>query len=351
MELLTNLNVFMKRLTVLFFLLLGMISASANAQTSVGEKGTLSGLFFGDYYWFANHFDQNIEGNNGFWIRRVYLTYERDISDAFSARLRLEMAHEGDFQGSDISPTVKDAYLKWQNEDHEIYAGISSTPTFDLTEDIWGYRSVEKSPLDLYDFGSSRDVGIAFKGSLAEADKMNYHLFVGNGNGEGADFNRGKKVMLALTSELTEQLVVQVYGDWDNSYEEGDTYTLQGLIGYRSDTFNFGALYAHQLRETSGLDLELDLISVFTNFALSEKLTGFLRADHLFDPYIGGDENAYLPFRPDIATTFLVGGVDIALHEDVSLMPNVEAILYGQNPLQLDSDADIIPRMTLMFEF
>lgn len=32
---------------------------------------------------------------------------------------------------------------------HKFTFGVSPTPTFDLTEDLWGYRYLEKSTLDL----------------------------------------------------------------------------------------------------------------------------------------------------------------------------------------------------------
>ena len=339
----------MKRLALLC-LFLSLFSIPSSAQVPIGGKGELSGLFCGDYYWFANHHNEDIEGNNGFWIRRIYLTYEHQISDSFSSRVRLQMDHEGDFQGdSDMAPTVKDAYLKWENENHAITAGISSSPTFGLVEDVWGYRSVEKSPLDLYNFASSRDLGIAFIGDLG---KVNYHFSFGNGNGESADFNRGKKVMLSLGYELTEHLIVEVYGDWDNSYKmASDLYTLQGFIGYQSDVLNFGALYARQLREeTIGPDLELDLVSLFTRLKFSDKTNGFLRVDRMFDPYFGGEDNAYIPFNSVAESTFLVGGIDVKLNEMVHLMPNIEAIFYGKNPFGT-LDADVIPRLTLSFEF
>jgi hypothetical protein len=250
-----------------------------------------------------------------------------------------------------MGPTVKDAYLKWQNDNHQILAGISSTPTWELVEETWGYRSVVKSPLDLYDFASSRDLGLSFMGELGGDKKLKYHLFIGNGNGESADFNRGKKIMLSLGYELTEHLIFEIYGDWDNSYDLGDVFTAQAFIGYRSDAVTFGALYAHQFRETIGPDLKMDLVSAFIHMKLSDKSRGFLRIDHMFDPYPGGEDNAYIPFNPNAESTFLVAGVDVALHEQVHLIPNVEAIIYGENPLEPVLDSDIIPRLTLFFEF
>lgn len=345
----------MKHIALLCLLLL--CSTSIRAQVSVGEKGTLKGKVYSDYYWVANHHNPNIEGENGFWFRRIYLTYDYRISESFSGRFRIESDNPGDFNsGPDMVPKVKDAYLRWQNDDHQILAGISSSPTFGLTEDVWGYRAVEKAPQDLYDFGSSRDFGLAFKGQFGAGERWNYHFFLGNGEGNNAEVDKGKKISFALSYELTEHLVVQGYADYNENADNPnarDRYTTQGFAGYRSDSFNFGALYSYQYREglTGAPALELDLVSAFTNFRFKEKLKGYLRIDHMFDPYPGGSGNDYIPFSENAESTFLLGGLDILLDENIHLMPNIEAVLYGETAAGSRPDTDVIPRMTLYYTF
>lgn len=344
----------MKRSALLCLALLFISTSSAWAQVKVGDRGKLSGLVFGDYYWMAQNHNAELEGNNGFWIRRIYLTYDHQISEAFSGRVRLEMDSEGDFvTDSKLEPSVKDAYLKWSNEEHAIIAGISSTPTLGLAEDIWGYRSIEKSPLDLYDFASSRDFGIAFKGNLDEADRLNYHFMFANGNSNSTELNKGKKFMLSLSYDLTDHLVIQGYGDWNDNPGSTDTYTMQGVMGYMSDNLSVGGLYAHQIRENATIDgdLELDLISVFANARLSQQLKIFSRVDHMFDPNPSGPGNDYLPISDQAESTFIAAGVDVGLHEQVHLMPNIEAVVYGENEEGVQPDTDLIPRLTLFFTF
>jgi hypothetical protein len=147
--------------------LLLLWASTTFAQSNLIKNGEFSGRVYSDYYWMAANHDPDLVGENGFWIRRVYFTYDQEISDAFSARFRLEGNSPGDFSTSaKISPVVKDLYLRWTRGQHQIEAGISSTPTFGLVEDVWGYRSVEKTPLDMQDFASSRDFGLSFEGEL-----------------------------------------------------------------------------------------------------------------------------------------------------------------------------------------
>jgi len=334
--------------------MLFFFTAKSFAQVKVGDGGKLSGLAFGDYYWMAQNHSDNIEGNNGFWIRRIYLTYDLEISDSFSARLRFEMSNPGDFTTSaKMSPTVKDAYLKWHNDTQQILVGISSTPTFGLTEHVWGYRSVEKSPQDLFSFGSSRDFGIAAKGQLDEAGKFHYHFFFGNGNGNKSEINKGKKFMFSLSYDVTDNIVVQGYGDYNDQTGDQESYTLQGFAAYRSDRLTVGALYSYQEQTNivGSQNYDKNLVSIFTNFGISEKVKGYLRADHLFDYYLGGSTNSYIPFASNAEPTFLVGGIDLSMDKNVHLMPNIEAIAYGENSVGQTPDTDLIPRLTLFYKF
>ncbi len=343
----------MKRISLVCIIFLCLLTTQAFAQVSVGQKGTLSGKVFADYYWMAQHHNSDIEGQNGFWFRRIYLTYERQFSDAFSSRLRLETASAGDFGSEpEMIPNVKDAYLKWENDNHQIYAGISSTPTWGLVEDVWGYRSVEKTPLDLYDFGSSRDFGLSFKGQIDKSGKLNYHFFLGNGNSNRAEIDKGKKLMLSLGYNITKHIVVEGYVDWNNDPNALDTYTGQLFAGYRSEKFNLGLLGAYQDRGSLDNIQEagVDLISVFTNFTINDKVRGYLRADHLFEDYPNGSENSYLPFAEGVESTFIVGGLDILLEDHIHLMPNVESIVYDAE-LGRAPEADLVPRMTLFYQF
>ena len=344
----------MRRIALLCPIIFLMAISSAFGQISIGEKSKIKGLAFGDFYWIPQNHDSDLEGENGFWFRRIYLTFETKISDSFSSRLRLEMNSEGDFvTNSSMIPDVKDAYLKWKKGDHAIYAGISGTPTWGLVEDVWGYRSVEKTPLDLQRLASSRDFGLAAKGKLGSNNKWSYHLMVGNGNSSRNEINQGKKVLGSLGYKLTENIIVEGYADYNSLPNNRDIYTAQFFGAYQSDGFTLGLQYAHQVRKNNqpGQDLNLNIASVFTTFGLSENVNGFFRIDHTFDanPRAGGID--YIPFSDQAESTFLLGGVDVALDPNVHLMPNVEAVVYGEDALGNTPKSDIIPRMTLMFKF
>lgn len=345
----------MKKPALLGALLLVWASGTfAQSNIETNTNGDFSGRVYSDYYWIAKSHNNDIEGEHGIWIRRVYFTYDRQISNAISARFRLEGSSPGDFVTSaKITPVVKDLYLRWENNQHQVDVGITSTPTFALVEDVWGYRSVEKSPLDLLDFASSRDLGISATGTLDDQQRLNYHVMFGNGQSNKSEINRGKKFMLSLGYELTDNLVVEAYADFNDLTGNKSWYTLQGFAAYRSDLANVGVLYAHQVRNNHfpGTDLNLDLLSLFSNFAISENTKGFLRVDHTFDPIPGVNSNDYFPISNLADATIVIAGVDFDLGHNINLIPNIEAATYQEQQSGIKPGNDVIPRLTLYYRF
>ena len=340
----------------IMLMVLGLSVSTVQAQVDLGNSGTIKGTVFGDFYWIPLHHNEELKGNNGFWFRRIYFTYDHEISDSFSGRFRLEMNTEGDFfTNTSMEPDVKDAYLRWTSDSdlHSIYAGISSTPTFDLVEDVWGYRPVEKSPLDLQGFGSSRDFGIKMKGRIGKEEKVGYNFMFGNGNSNRNELNEGKKFMLALNYEIADNWIVEGYGDFNGQPNSRNIYTGQLFIAYRGDDLNVGALYAHQFRNNTLLagDLKQRIGSLFATLRHSEKISSLIRVDHMFDPNPAGEGISYLPFNDQAESTLIVAGVDWLIGPDIHLVPNIEAIVYGEAPTGETPDADLVPRLTLSYTF
>ncbi|NOX38492.1 MAG: hypothetical protein GXO78_13240 [Calditrichaeota bacterium] len=254
------------------------------------------GLMFGDYYWIANHHLNDLKRFNGFWIRRIYLTVDHTPAPQISLRFRLEMAHPGKlnpsrngFLSGKAVPFVKDAYLKWTLPFARLYLGIAPTPTFAFIEQLWAYRPVEKTPLDLQRWGSTRDLGIAVQGSVPGVP-LKFHAMIGNGKGVASDDNLGKKYMLAVGHYPETGWVVEVYGDYnDLRGRNADWYTVQLVLGYRQSRSWIGLQLARQVRQNpSGPDVTLEMVSAFSAWEISPKKKLFLRFDRLFDSSVAG---------------------------------------------------------------
>jgi hypothetical protein len=207
------------------------VLALASSLAYAGE-GKFSAEVFGDVYWVAADHDSSIVDMNGLWFRRINLTYDYKMDDAFSARIRLEAMTPGDFKTKDHMLTfVKDAWIKWTTGNQNVLLGLSPTPTWSLVEDMWGLRAIEKVPAELQRLASSRDMGIAGLGYFDGGKKFGYHAMVANGNAQIGETDAKKKAYLGLRYRPTEAWGIRIYGDYEDRIDSGDRRTIHGFAG------------------------------------------------------------------------------------------------------------------------
>ena len=329
---------------------------AADASSHAERKGSLSALAMSDYYYVVSDHRSELRGANGFRLRRIYLTYDRQLPTTLSARVRLELKSAGDFETQErIEPVLKDAFVKYAFADaNALILGLSGTPTWAVVEEHWGYRSLEKTPLDLQKLGSSRDFGIALRGRLGKGKKFGYHVMIGNGEGNKSETNKGKKAHGSVSVRPTGGLIVQTLGDYETSGEGARAYTLQGFAGYESTWGRTGLLYAHRKSRSSTEPdpIQLDLASIYLVGHFSESLSGCIRMDRMFEPNPAGEDIEYIPFASTARSTFLLTGIDYHPIEGFFFMPNIEVILYDgpTNDAPLP-DPDVIARVTVFYTF
>ena len=58
-----------------------------------------SGLVFGDYYYFNQSHDPKWQGQQGFWLRRIFFTFDYTFTPKVSTRFRLEANSDGQLAG------------------------------------------------------------------------------------------------------------------------------------------------------------------------------------------------------------------------------------------------------------
>ena len=307
----------------------------------------ISGLMFGDYYWVAADHRDALEDQNGFWFRRIYLTYDQKFSESFSMRLRLEMNSPGDFLASQrLEPYVKDAWVKWTKGNHAVLFGIVPTPSFEFVESVWGYRSVEKTPLDLLRWDSSRDTGVLAQGALG--GRTRYSVQVGNGGGVNGETDQTKAFRGALRHEVAKGLTVEGYADVQDRPGAAHWSTWQVFGAFVRPSGRAGAHFTQQRRRpASGSELTLDLVSVFGARRLRDRLWVFGRADHNYDPVPDGERIEYLPMSEVATNTLWIGGVDAELDKHVFFQPHVEVVDYGTPPSGARPRTDVVVKATV----
>jgi hypothetical protein len=356
-----------RRLTALHLalLLVPAIGAPAVAQTSppppppqaedAPPPFRISGLVFGDYYYVAGSHRDELVDQNGFWVRRVYLTYDHKLSEAFSVRLRLEANSRGDFRSTGVvTPYFKDAWLRWAFGAHSLTAGLAPTLNIDFVDAFQGYRQIEKNPFDLYRWDSSRDLGVVLQGGLGKERRTRYGFQFGNGSGSGSETDASKSVRGELSHRFASGLVLEAYADWQDRPEGRDFSTLAGLLGWQEKGWRASLQYGHQRRReagTEGEDLSLDFLSAFAAVQVSSRVTLVGRVDRNFDPIPGGETIDYMPFSDQAPSVFGYAAVDVTLAKIVHLIPNVEMTVYDQAEDGTTPGTDVVPRLTLFFSW
>jgi hypothetical protein len=321
-------------------LLLWATPASAQAPPPAQAPATeppyrFSGLVFGDYYGLAQHHLPEWQGQQGFWFRRIYFTYDHRLSPQIEMRLRLEMNSNGTLEGGLLTPYVKDAYLRWGfAERHQLTLGIQPSLTFDFSESVWGLRHVEKVPLDLYRVDTSRETGVTVAGAVNDADTIKYQIQYGNDAGHESETNRPKAFRAAARYEANPGWSVEsVFGRYFRPDEAHRTLA-QVFVAYRRANGRAGFQYTFQKRRAAasegGPDVNLDIYSGFAIYQIRPgKVAVFARVDRFDDPCADCPGIDYLPIDASSPFTLTIAGLEYYLHPAVRLTPNLEYVAYG----------------------
>ncbi|MFP4081988.1 MAG: hypothetical protein ACLFVG_04425 [Candidatus Aminicenantes bacterium] len=352
----------MKKWSIALMIVLasGLISQAARSEVK------LKGCMFADYYYVASHHsgptdEGGVEGRHGFWLRRIYFTAENKLADNIKVRLRLEMSSPGKFpfDSSDkVSAVVKDAYLSCKTGRQELFFGIVSTPTFGHhIEDIWGYRSLEKTPLDLMKMASSRDFGIGLKGSLDEGKTVNYYILFGNGASNRGETDKGKKIYGSLAFKPVRGLTLEAYGDYEYQKDHKSYYVIQGFGAFQGNWGRIGAMYARRHFDQEETGYDFDLISGFVVVKAAKDVDVIARCDRMFgegfEDHFKGDGVSYVPFanRPGAPFNLFIGGISWEAAKNIWLIPNIKYVFYDDPDVGEKPSKDIYTNMTVWFKF
>ncbi len=339
----------MKRKNIILALVLCLLLTSA---VRLKAEGKFSGLMFGDYYYALKNHDAAVKNNNGFWLRRIYFTYDNTLTDKIAMRFRLEMNSPGDFKTSTtLIPFVKDAYLTTKIGKHTLMLGLIGTPLYDNLDEYWGYRPMEKTPVDLFKFGNSREFGLGLKGALDAKSKLTYTVVVGNGAGTKSETDHGKAIYGRLNFQPTPALFLELYADYTNTGNDSSVNILQAFAGVKGNWgrsgLNFG--YRHTKQGETGSDLKF--VSLFGVFKLCPKLEFVARYDRMLDINPNGSKIEYIPMANNAKANVVLAGLGWSLSENVKVIPNIKYVFYDAPASGLKPSADLYTYLTLYFKF
>ncbi len=357
-------------------LAIGTAAPGAAQVTGTGPdypRGRISGYLFGDFYYNvtgdpghgynasgADTARPNIDGStfangtprligsdlNGVQIRRIYFQADNDLSAKYSTRFRLEMDSKALTSDGKIGVYVKAAYLQAKNvlPGGSFLFGMLTTPTFEIADELWLYRPIEKTIADFRGLGSSSDIGVQLKGYFDSDHRIGYSAMVGNGPGQKPEDNRYKKGYLSFPLRPTENLWLEPYADYEGGAASQDRATFKMLAGYEFRRLTIGAEVVDRVNhQTSAPNREPFGFSIFARGRATPKMAAFARFDRWQPNTRGADR---------VDTDMYIAGLDWEPFKDVHVMPNVEATQYNARGAAVaPPHHDLQARMTMYYRW
>jgi len=347
-------------------------------------SGKIWGYSFGDIYT-KIHTDSLNRGNtqysnipkdfSSFDIRRIYLGYDYNISEKFSTELILAYDGNNDASGN-RTVLIRSAHLRWKNiyQMADLIIGQSATPTFSLiSEKIWGYRSVEKTPADMRKWSCSNDVGVAIQGKLNKKGDYGYNLMIGNGTSSKPETDLFKKIYGEVYLKFLEQkIIIDFYSDFERkqlSPFHTSLNTYKAFVAYTTEKITIGIEVGNQIQKNYNIyeetipSLKIDtsdatalFVSGFIKGAIKkEKLGFFLRFD-FSNPYTKYNSSyTYSTGGYPNTEYFLLAGLDFTPHKNVHIIPNLWYNSYNNRTNNASgftkSDYDLAGRITIFYLF
>jgi hypothetical protein len=177
--------------------------------------------------------------------------------------------------------------MQYSKDRVKAYFGMISTTQFKVSENIWGYRYLEKSYQDLLGFNSSADLGLNLEYQFS--DFISADFIVANGEGykkmQSDDILRpGAGVTFTPGSNIT----ARVYADYmgkDVKQQSAATF-----LAWTGETFIAGAEYNYQHNVDMIEGHHMYGPSLFATYLPVESLKLFGRYDRLNSSTPAGDK-------------------------------------------------------------
>lgn len=378
----------MKKIQILFALSLlvsvtgfSQIADTAKVKSEFKPTGKLWGYAFGDFAW--KQHANSVKGSTGpygswpkdyntFEFRRIYLGYDYDISERFTTQFLL--SYEGNTLGDgNRTVYIKAANIRWKNifKNSDLVFGQMSTPTFATTsEPVWGYRSLEKTIMDMRGIASSTDLGLSLQGKFNSKGDYGYNLMIGNGTGTKQENNKYKKLYADVYAKFLDQkLMIDLGADNEmaqfSPYKKGKT-TLKAFAAYQAKPFTIGVEGFQQVQQNGSIhtdvpdslnDMVSSGVSVFLRGAIIPNTLNYvLRYDYFNPDNKYKSANAYnKTYNAYFTESFILASLDYMPMKNVHIMPNVWINRYdnrAQSLNKLDKNSyDLTGRVTVYYIF
>ncbi|MCS7177616.1 MAG: hypothetical protein NZ960_08425 [Candidatus Kapabacteria bacterium] len=318
---------------------------------------SLQGYFFGDYFYklrgdtssLPTQYALFARGDNGVQFRRLYFWADARLHPRCSVRFLLEANETSLDANGRYAMFVKEVSVTWDSlalPFLQLQAGLIPTPTWRLSEQLWGYRSLERMLPDIWNWGDAVDVGLAIRGIVTEGSRtiLQVTAMVGGGEGVRAERAPNKKLYGQLAFQPLPGLWTELYGDWDPRATTGSNSLLKAFLGYRGPDLQLGAEVLSRQQHHSTVERTSALgLSLLSSVQLWEEpeLTLVLRYDQV----------AQAPDRHLLHHLGLVA-VEYVPTPNVRIMPNLWILAHTRRDPQAPRfPIDIVARLSFFVQY
>lgn len=341
----------------------------------VSNQDKLSITMFGDYYYnlqrdtlsttLNNAVFNDANNLNGFKYRRLYFTYNHNFDNRFSAKIGFDSDQESNTSNGKFGFFVKDASLTWDSIFGQISLafGLINIPTFSISENWWGHRFLEKTITDLRKYESTRDMGIALKGSFAQ-NKIFYSAMLGNNSGSKLEIDRFKSLYGLLGYNPSNYFVISLsytYHFLNKGLDLYDTISPMNWLNKDKSLWTFFIGYQKENKCSTGIELfyflqkhALNTGSHFENYGsygatfyltyqLNKKFSFTGRVDY-FEP------NNHTLSTHDFRLFGLIA-CNVQINNSIIISPNILSEFYEKMLNGTQIKPAITPRITFYWKY
>ncbi len=264
----------MKRKLVLTWFMLVCMTFIGMSQTNetVKPKGQSFGQIFSNFH--TTYSDGKSEPV--FELGRLVLGYKYEFSEKFSALVCIDVGNpkSGDLE---FTAYARNAYVRYTEGALKVDFGVITGNSFNLQENFWGYRYVQKSYQDLFKYSASRDLGI--KASYKLADWISADAIIVNGEGyKKVQKDSVLRYGVGITIYPVKNLIARAYYDIISRDETQQTLAL--FTGYSFENASLGFEY-NQMNNTSFVEGDDQSgISTYGTVEAGDHFKIFARYDH-----------------------------------------------------------------------
>ncbi len=297
---------------------------------SIAADGKISGVTYFNY--------TNAEEKSAFNFQRQYFSYGVNVSDNVSFKVVFDVGRTNKVEEEDerLVTFLKKAQIDYKTSYGKLSLGIIGMNTYTIQEKNWGYRFIEKSAIDKYKFSSTADLGIGFSRVLVNQLKMSLQVV----NGEGYKNPQSDKYhKIAFNSTYGEHNLVK-----NSGFNAGVVYTTEqtddkpnSMASLFGGFAGMGLRLGGQFNMLKKDGIESQIISVSSNYSMTDKLDAFVRYD-MFDPNTdeidGWKDNS----------TYLIAGIQLSCGNGLLVAPNIRVESY-------EDDLDSATEYKINFQF